>query len=298
MKDKQAKRSNPQETPVHETPGVIFKMPDDGGRYLIHPTSCGNPDCNFCHLAFVPIDKDHKPLPNQKPVCGSIDIDTFELFPDVDISPEDKSLIEAYLATINDEGRLFLTMGFTGELQERVQLSLLSLKPQDVLEGKLISYSDATTGGAGMKSGTIETTSFKFQHNGQTYFVDDNYCPNPKCDCREVSLIFLREEKDSQHSSLEDCFDASWKFSGKTEIEKTFSVSKMKAKEILAAFLEFVPHVEKTFRKREGLIKEVGRQSLLQGKTTKNKSQKKTKPARNSLCPCGSGKKYKKCCGG
>jgi hypothetical protein len=48
-------------------------------------------------------------------------------------------------------------------------------------------------------------------------------------------------------------------------------------------------------------LKEVDRNTILSAlqsnSITKNKIEKMTKIGRNELCPCGSGKKYKKCCG-
>ena len=50
--------------------------------------------------------------------------------------------------------------------------------------------------------------------------------------------------------------------------------------------------------KREQVAKETGTGAAAGAKAVKRQPQKKApKPGRNDPCPCGSGKKYKKCCG-
>jgi len=52
-----------------------------------------------------------------------------------------------------------------------------------------------------------------------------------------------------------------------------------------------------SIRERSTFIKEDGRWWYLDGKSLQLPKKNTDKPGRNDPCPCGSGKKYKKCCG-
>jgi SEC-C motif-containing protein len=57
--------------------------------------------------------------------------------------------------------------------------------------------------------------------------------------------------------------------------------------------------VHQQLQEKSRFVKEHGQWFYLDGeiKETSTKSQGKSKPGRNEPCPCGSGKKYKRCCG-
>jgi len=58
-----------------------------------------------------------------------------------------------------------------------------------------------------------------------------------------------------------------------------------------------VQGIEQAMREKSRFVKESGAWLYLDGKNLAVKYNKTTAPGRNDPCTCGSGKKYKKCCG-
>ena len=59
------------------------------------------------------------------------------------------------------------------------------------------------------------------------------------------------------------------------------------------ALREVLPDLDSVLAKRQALLRRLYRRAL----SRKTIRLQAPKPSRNELCPCGSGKKYKKCCG-
>lgn len=137
----------------------------------------------------------------------------------------------------------------------------------------------------------------------EKYLVTDQYCVQPHCKCNEVFLGFCPLTKDGAPlKKIRECFAIeydykkdSWKvyqnYQKKYDI-KTFPGLCMEAlkgkKTDLFSFLE----------KRHNKLKVLYKQYL---KNNKPDIPDQTDPvygkiSRNDRCPCGSGKKYKKCC--
>lgn len=130
------------------------------------------------------------------------------------------------------------------------------------------------------------------QMDGDIYLADDMYCINPGCSCKEVGLNFskvteaglghlgaIRVEMPS--CRLSDIMD------GKAE-EKTLG-------RLLDLFVQMrFPNILKDRLKKVGPVgKEIVRLSTRKGAPS---TRSASKVGRNDPCPCGSGKKYKKCC--
>ena len=69
------------------------------------------------------------------------------------------------------------------------QIAECTLDIDDIINGRLIPYSEVIGINSILNGG--DECSFEFEYNGQTYFVEDRYCPNPACLCNEVNLVFL-----------------------------------------------------------------------------------------------------------
>jgi hypothetical protein len=128
------------------------------------------------------------------------------------------------------------------------------------------------------------------------WILDDQYCVNPTCRCRDVGISFLQG-----HSSLVQD-------DGRNEVEITirYAYDKGEITESLAAkasgpfpqdlfhlMKEAQPDLDTIFAKRHALIRRLFRRATAD--TSPRVLIKK--PGRNDPCPCGSGKKYKRCCG-
>lgn len=130
--------------------------------------------------------------------------------------------------------------------------------------------------------------------NGNLYELNEEYCVKYKCGCSEIVVVLMEE---NETESLNELMGFPMVFfdyeTGKMRTEVSGGKSD--------AFFEQLAEELKSgdypawFRKRHDRLK-----SLYRIYKQRNAQQKLTvstqKVGRNDPCPCGSGKKYKKCC--
>jgi hypothetical protein len=118
-------------------------------------------------------------------------------------------------------------------------------------------------------------------------------------------LKFLTEEDNAGSTQLRDNFEAEWAFDGSFTIPHAYHCITDQARSIASAWIEKNAKELKLLQWRYRKIKEIGRRSLLlAGVSPRHELKSPLVPAtasektgRNDPCPCGSGRKYKKCCG-
>jgi hypothetical protein len=143
------------------------------------------------------------------------------------------------------------------------------------------------------------------------YSLVESYCDDPECDCRRVffnvfawkaeqilAVIAYGWESEGFYANLADKHDARFirNLRGPCLHEKS------RQSPLAPALLKLVVHTleDQHYLKRIKKHYKMFRQAVEQEarrKTKKRKSRSKKKPGRNDPCPCGSGQKYKKCCG-
>lgn len=141
-----------------------------------------------------------------------------------------------------------------------------------------------------------------FEYKGVKYFVLDSYCINPNCYCYDAVLSFFEEHL--LEETLSPLFSVEVKFEeGKYEVlERSNGVDSKDLKEIYHCFLKYTDDEDlNRLKMRYWRMKKVSIDlGLCAGSWDPSNSirtVKKEKIGRNTPCPCGSGKKYKKCCG-
>ena len=130
--------------------------------------------------------------------------------------------------------------------------------------------------------------------NQKVYEIEDYYCVQPNCDCKEVQLVVFNDENENSLLSL-------WyNYAAKTlQIDETHEKStpseailaeiKQKYEKVLTLNL---PNRHARLRKMFNNFIEKQGIYPLSGAAKANSNV-----GRNAPCPCGSGKKYKVCCG-
>jgi hypothetical protein len=138
--------------------------------------------------------------------------------------------------------------------------------------------------------------SFEFEYENQKYLIVDQYCLNAECDCQTISLAFAAVDEKS--NAAEDAFAIFIELNMHYKIEFS-KYPKKKAREIADAWLRSVPNLQEDIAYRYLKMKEVGRLTLERNRQMRlaGKTSASVNIGRNDPCPCGSGKKYKKCCG-
>jgi hypothetical protein len=148
------------------------------------------------------------------------------------------------------------------------------------------------------------------------YLVEDQYCPNPDCDCQSAHLVFFEVVSPADgEPGIHPRFHGRVTFAGRLIVEERFACKVAEAEEVLAAWWKEHPHALKLLKAHYEDVKEIGQRSLAGRRLTADRSAPRRptglmteslsvsdeprptgKVGRNVGCPCGSGKKYKKCC--
>ncbi len=139
----------------------------------------------------------------------------------------------------------------------------------------------------------------EFSHGETQWMVNDQYCINPDCGCTDGVLLFvpydahIDKEHIPQHTPYPAVFFDAKK--GQATSVAAAGTGSHSAMELADAFLKERPDCAGLIRRRRETLRTLIKHNLPPRKSP-FKQQKKT--GRNAPCPCGSGKKYKNCCGG
>ncbi len=151
---------------------------------------------------------------------------------------------------------------------------------------------------------------FTFDHDGVSYNVLDRYCINPGCKCDDVLLEFHSQDKKDDIYRLN--FEVRLNFkTGKHKIEGKYG--NLNNKEVEERYLHFMNNLcssneendldFKLLEDRYGRMKKINLAQYFAEDKSRDQSKQSSentvavKVGRNDPCSCGSGKKYKKCCG-
>ena len=127
------------------------------------------------------------------------------------------------------------------------------------------------------------------------YLLDDQYCLASSCNCHDVGLSLIEIKKSKAKITSVICYDYrkdKWTYIDKHNTP-IFSVE-----EVILKLKSIYPDFCRTFRNRHETLRSI--YSAYRKKSYASngpKTQNSLKIGRNDPCPCGSGKKYKKCCG-
>jgi hypothetical protein len=148
-----------------------------------------------------------------------------------------------------------------------------------------------------------------FSVDEQPWVADDLYCVQPKCDCIETLLCFLPLsgadgiDNDEQHNPIRQpvsvtatvCYDIrqrTW------EVVDDPPVSRATARTLMTALEEERPDFHEVVTERRRQLRYLYPRRIKRHAAPHSRPfVAPTKIGRNQPCPCGSGKKYKRCCG-
>lgn len=152
------------------------------------------------------------------------------------------------------------------------------------VNGTMICYNDLLPNGE----------KIILEMGGKRWMVLDQHCVRQGCNCGQVYLDFFRFK--SLRELDEDFFSLSLEFKKRQWAEHAYMEnSPISFKEIRQTIEDSYPDFYQVMSMRQTKLKAIYGQS----KKKYAKAQTETKQGkvgRNDPCPCGSGKKYKKCC--
>jgi len=129
-----------------------------------------------------------------------------------------------------------------------------------------------------------------FLYSNDQYFAEDSYDIDPRNDNRSLKLAFYKMEMDS--SDQAPIFSSTY-FLDERLRENEDAKLESSNRDMLIAINQSIPDFNDRLKKRYKEAKKIGKELL--GNTEGVKVQE-GKIKSNEPCPCGSGKKYKKCC--
>lgn len=265
---------------------IIF---NNGIRAAISDAYCVNPDCK-CHdvfLNFFEIGEDE--TVKSRLFSLTIDAATWTISKQniENKRPGCERLIDEFMNDMDDVMKaVFSTRANEAKKQDdEYPINWFDeLKPEDEC---CFGYAEVF--------GDRDLDKFRFAYEDVDYFVDDQYCANPDCRCNEVILTFIEivPEKPVQEAKFVVRMPLNkWRY----KVEYNQQLGYREIEKIYKCFAEHMSNDAGLLKKRYQKMKEFGkmrRARRIKARPVINHQ----KVGRNDLCPCGSGKKYKKCCG-
>lgn len=274
-----------------------------GRRFWVRVHICLNPlcDCTQMDLECVPLDEGGAEDKSGNPLYFSLDVRERRVVPGPEAvrTAESKPFAECVVADLTETDWLELYGWFLGlkrDVIEKADVTELDAEfpPQIMMgDGTMVGYAEILPFAHG----------FPFTLGGDSWFVDDQYCVHPDCPCHDVRLTFLGAPKDTppdvpiDGNRMPSCF-YDYK---RGEAKKTVHASKAgqpAVKELIRAVKAQYPTFDLDVEQRHLQLRNLYLRAVLK-EDAEAMPQKRAEPknGRNDPCPCGSGKKYKKCCG-
>ena len=122
--------------------------------------------------------------------------------------------------------------------------------------------------------------------------LDEQYCLRSGCDCDRVVVCFFNT-KDYVSQGNSSMITVLYR-TGKIDSVEPSEGFTQTPKELWLHFMEKYPDILNKFAKRHKQLAKL--YSEYRRRTLPVATKKIETPGRNEPCPCGSGKKYKKCC--
>ena len=283
-----------------------------GRAYRVEPKICGNPVCECKEFTLHCSPETPDEPASQTPLTLELDLERRILVkPELaDASPA-SGLAEAVRDEMTSEQWRYLWSYFYAlkiHYTESANLDELDTDfPPNASEGGMVGYYEVLP----------FARPINFTAEGHEWAFDDQYCLRPDCSCRAAVLqcfriapqnadatpqgpnLSLRYHYDTQR--IEDVEN-----SGASLSPETFLDSMRQAHSdfdaVLAKRHDQLRHLYRLFLKRHRTSKRRGTDIGAKKPDGFQRSlpepvRVEQKPGRNDPCPCGSGKKYKRCCG-
>ena len=264
-------------------------------RYGVEISICPSPvcQCERVRLRCFPETIDQSPQASV-PVCLEMDLEQCEIvnFEELNSDPESITLAKAITNEISkaDWNKLrSLYLGVKQYLTEHTDPDQIDADfPPDVLagDGSMVGYYEILP----------YAKPVEFTLGAQTWLLDDQHCVRAKCSCQEAALSFFELRPSAQPSGIGSeptlCIRYAYD-TGQIEPLSGAKDGRWSGQDFVDALREVLPDLDSVLAKRQALLRRLYRRAL----SRKTIRLQAPKPGRNERCPCGSGKKYKNCCG-
>ncbi len=298
-------RSSDRRTPkiryATNMPRVRFESYEN--PFLMLDEYCGNPECNCREvgLEFLEINETGTEPENRLQFYFYLNLDTWKENRKVNNSGISQSLIDEFIRSLTDEHKRKFREDYKSVKKKVSKAAKFQMPLNEIRKGALVSYAEVFSDSGSIMYGG-NSYGFDFEYENEKYYIDDMYCIDPACICETAHLVFLKTDEKTDITS--DIFTARLNFNKGTEIEVHPSMKKVDAMKIFTEWQNSDKEALDILKNRYAELKEIGKNlAKKQGGYEKPPDNSillfnNRKIGRNEPCPCGSGKKYKKCCGG
>jgi hypothetical protein len=278
---------------------LVERGPLAGHRYRVEFRVCQNPVCRCERIGFNCFRDANDSLQRESFAPSYLEMDLEQRvvanLEKLKADPAAFDLAEAVAAEITPEAwseirRLYIAVKMLQT--ERADLNQLEAEfPTEILAGgaTMIGYYEVLP----------YARPVDFSLNGDTWRVDDQYCVQPRCSCRDCALSFIQLPSflDPKSPLINSSLSLRYHYdSGRSETLPLLPDEKaclIPGQEFLDALKTARPDFNSLLIERHALLRRLFRRALSRQKVHVSTQ----KPRRNDSCPCGSGKKYKHCCG-
>lgn len=281
-----------------KTEGLMAAIPNgaDARTYQCEIGTCDSPvcTCKVLYLSFTPQDPADRKT-SVFPYRVNLDIDRKELaYEDESEVPKDHLAFAKLLLSNMDEADFQLLnrvhFAYKNEQTEAAPSDAIeAVFDFDMVEnqGAMYAYSEVLPYGELLRA----------EMNGRDCMVFDQYCLKSKCSCKTTTLTFVQKDNETDSDAKElFAVEADYQKKRWTVVESIGLQADLPAAR--SAMEAMFPDLYKRLRSRHTRLKKI--YANCKKKHFKQEPNKQEtilqKVGRNDPCPCGSGKKYKKCC--
>lgn len=208
----------------------------------------------------------------------------------------DKALSEKMVEELSEEDKTALQIAFAMEMENVLdRTDLKSLDPPD------FSWKEIEEESLPVAFNSIFSWAqpFLFELGQNLYVAIDSYCLKEGCSCNGISLSFMNFKHDIKSKRIPPVtiidynpINNKWKC---LDEDVNLHGPQVLMQECLKKYPQFAATCKKRKKHLSILYKSFLKKKGIETTSAENSGSQKI--GRNDPCPCGSGKKYKKCCG-
>lgn len=255
-----------------------FEEEDFRNLYVLEDYYCTNPFCDCNHVTISLSDKEDND--NRFSFLLNFDKTQGTLPNHPELTDRQKAIVEEFMAEVNDEMIILFKQRYmeAKAYGETNPMSYLILE-----SGRYVNYMEIAPRGKQI---------LDFTDDDDRYFAEDAYELDPRTDNKSVQLTFYKsdptEDRPAPLFSMTYYFDEDKRAEEEGKLEP-------KHGDMFSGFVQCIPDLNEFLKKRYKEAKKIGDELLKNSPKIEMTSSHKVQ--RNETCPCGSGKKFKKCCG-
>lgn len=275
------------------------------GEFDLAIEACGSLDCPCTEVTF------NSRSGKKALLAVRVDTETWqEVEPPAERSDTATQMALEFLRDFPQSERDTLRKFFADKRTIAAYLKTCRLPPDVGRDGELVPFADVVAGAGDFIVDGMLGIAWRFKWADRYYTVMDQYCVNPDCDCGEARVSFYDTTAYASGTATEPAqsilcvrmslADGSW------TIEHLSGCEAKTARLLVTVWKEHFPGHLKQLQWRYATMQDIGRRSGRRSRRWEPTPFTEAIPSvspgekigRNDPCPCGSGKKYKKCCGG